>query len=747
MTSVRSAEQALLAPAAAVLDAALSELGVGGDPTTARLVMLEEVAALCGTWDPEAYRRRVVGWPGRLPTGLRPWAEKVHAALAELPIPAPLAVASLAQAEVTISQRRRSGAYYTDSRLAADLARASVPLVRTNGPWLDPACGTGMLLTAAVLELPPGRARDTVITQRLCGADLSGPALRGALLSVAAATGNLDAVVAFRRRLFRHDSLRSTPTWRTIAPSGAALVIGNPPWEKLRTTRHEVLGATGATRHYGQRYDSLVDVSVERRRLVAYLHAAAGERRLQGGGEHDLYKLFVELGLDLVADGGVLALLVPAGLIRARGTEALRRQLLTRTSELHIGVMENRRRYFPIDSRFKFLTVVARFGPGPRRPVELRVAGRTGELPTRPVAIDRPSLAAVRPDLTVPEVRTSDEWELFRKLACAGPLLGDPIGPWRPRYRREIDMTNDAGQFVRGRSSDALPVIEGRHVHQFRHRAKAYRGGEGRAARWDPLPVAGARLVTQWYIPAAALRPGSRHRTAASRIGFCDITGQSNERSLLAARIPAGVVCGNKVPTLMFADGGAEREDLFLALANSLPVDWLLRRLLTTTVNFFILDSLPLPPVTPTDGAGRELIALARRLSSAEGDTAANQWRIGQWRARIDAIVAELWALSADELALILTDFPLLDRGQPALPDEPRSTITADCVLAAAAGEGPGPHAGRVEAARRCGAFPYVPSELTGTQAKVRTSSSTATASAPVASRPLPGPGRRRAAT
>jgi hypothetical protein len=144
-----------------------------------------------------------------------------------------------------------------------------------------------------------------------------------------------------------------------------------------------------------------------------------------------------------------------------------------------------------------------------------------------------------------------------------------------------------------------------------------------------------------------------------------------------------------------------------------LVVDWMLRRIVTTTVNFFLLDTLPLPRIEAGTEVGRELISLARRLTAAEGDASSNAWEVGQWRARSDALVAAAWGLSCGDLETVLRDFPLLDRGQPALPGEARSTVTADCAIAELANILDIAHSRsqRRENARERGATPYVPAE------------------------------------
>jgi hypothetical protein len=174
------------------------------------------------------------------------------------------------------------------------------------------------------------------------------------------------------------------------------------------------------------------------------------------------------------------------------------------------------------------------------------------------------------------------------------------------------------------------------------------------------------------------------------------------------------VVCGNKVPTLTFPEGGVDREDLFIALANSFVVDWAVRRLVTTTVNFFLLDSVPFPAITEASETGAELVSLSRQISSAEGSELHDPWKIGQWRARADALAAAAWGVTIDEMRLVFEDFPLIDRGSRPLIGETRSTVTRDLVITSLAeiiGEKIPHEAQRVRDAKEVGATPYIPAE------------------------------------
>src|SRR5207247_8059893 len=166
---------------------------------------------------------------------------------------------------------------------------------------------------------------------------------------------------------------------------------------------------------------------------------------------------------------------------------------------------------------------------------------------------------------------------------------------------REVDMTRDRGHFQRAvRAESSVPLIEGRMIHQHRFAAKAYRYGTGRRARWDKIALGSREIKPQFWYPLGQLAPIVRARTNCVRVGFCDITGQTNERSMLAALVPARTVCGNKVPTVTFPnDSREQRLLLWLAIVNSISFDWALRRLVTTTVNYFLLNSVPFPKLEP----------------------------------------------------------------------------------------------------------------------------------------------------
>ena len=361
---------------------------------------------------------------------------------------------------------------------------------------------------------------------------------------------------------------------------------------------------------------------------------------------------------------------------------------------MSLSIIDNRARFFAIDTRFKFLAVAltkAGSGKSKREPISLlhERGTPTGLETTGTATIGRAALAAVRDDLSLPEVRSVAEWKLFSKIAEAGVSWEEPGCGWTPKFCREVDMTKERPKFLSRATPGALPLVEGRMVQAHRFGVKGHVSGTGRSALWEAFPIGGSRLSPQFWIRPSDMPRANQHRADVLRVGFCDIAGQTNERSLMASLIPSGVVCGNKVPTILFpADSSEDR-----------------------------LQSVPMPKLAKEGLPWKKLVSAALELRTLDGAGATRETyeRMAQLRGEIDAEVAVAYGLDLKDMELVLRDFPILDRGQIVLPGEAKSTITRDSVLAAMAkrtGSRSTVWLRRAVEARALGAMAYVPSEL-----------------------------------
>lgn len=692
-----------------------------------RLQILEAAAARFGGFELGEFHNTFGTLSKKSACELLELAAPVAAAIEHSSIPPSLALSILAREVLQEHDRKSTGAYHTDFRLAIRLAQLAAPALTYKSKVIDPACGAGILLAALTLAVCGADRAKTAywIANCVFAADLSANSLRATLLCLASFTDDIRALKSMRDKWFCGDSLLADQSvWSRMTTCGFDAVIGNPPWEKVKLSRHEFLKSSGQQRHYGSEISSLDEASYVSKRdeVLGYSQHLLVRYPDLGKGEPDLYIAFTELFFNLCRSGGIVAALLPGGLIRSQGTQTIRQKIFETSQSISFSIFDNRARFFSIDTRFKFLALVAEksaSGLSKRKPVQLLHERGTpsGTEITGSAVIGRAALSSLRSDLSVPEVRSLAEWKLYSKISKAGVDWNSQYG-WTAKFCREVDMTKDRPKFLPRSMVGAFPLVEGRMVQAHRFGVKGYVAGSGRSALWKAFAIGDSKLSPQFWIHPSNLSESARMRANTLRAGFCDIAGQTNERSLMASLIPAGVVCGNKVPTIVFHDDPSEeRLYVWTAVANSFVFDWMLRRVLTTTVNYFLLQSVALPKLARNGLPWKKLVNAARRLRALDnsGSCLESCELISLLRAEIDAEIAVAYGLDLVDMELILQDFPILDRGQVALPGEGGSTITKDTVLAAVAkrtGSRAAFWARRAAAARALGANAYVPSEL-----------------------------------
>ncbi len=512
---------------------------------------------------------------------------------------------------------------------------------------------------------------------------------------------------------------------QVFAKGGFDIVLGNPPWDTLSPDAKEFFSVyEGAIRFQSKGEQEatiaqlLLDPSVahawERNRrgifASAFFMKESGRFTLfapgnLGKGDFNLYRLFVELALRLVREGGFAAQIVPDGLYSGANSMAIRQDLFERFRlDVLLGFENTKEVWFPgVDSRAKFALYAAHKGgtttvfPAAfwiRSLLDL-AAARAGNCLQLPVTMVR----EFSPDaLAVMEFRGQQDINIARKMYGQFPPLGQVVtGTAHRSYLRELESGHVQGLLTEDRS--ALPHYEGRMVAQYDHRAKGYRSGRARAAVWEDLPFGSPQksIQPQWYVHADGVPDQAKLRIGEYRVGFCDVASPTNERSLVAAMLPRDCIAGDKVPTVLMKSV-APRFDLllWLAAANSFTMDFLVRMKVSLKMALTILDSLPFPRLSAGDAAAQDIVQRALRLTctgpemnelwdemvqsrvvparkATEIPGAVETTERLQLRAEIEARLALLYGLDREELAHILGTFPIVQKDDEKLCGEYRT--------------------------------------------------------------------------
>lgn len=707
MSRPQTHEQILLNKAAKIL----SDYSSSYD---CQLRLLEVCASICGGFDIEEY------WTvfQIMADSSSDYLEVARTLVAEIQktgVPIALAISALSREPIPLTEQKKHGAFYTDFRLAQFVAENCVPYLNTNSKVADLAAGSGILLAAVAEEyyrLHPA-TYDNWLSHCVFAFDLSENALRGARAALSVHAKTVGLIKQMCSNWFVGDSLDST----IIDKNSFDIVVGNPPWGKVKLSLHEFVTRTGLSHLYGASYSDYdkEQFLAERHSSHEYSKFLKTKYTLLGNAEPDLYMAFLQKALTVLKKNGHLAYLVPAGLIRSKGTEALRRYLLKNCHAISFTLLDNKPNFFTIDTRFKFVLVSCDHLDECKKPAQaftLYCCKNAGSCICNGSGVTFPveELETIRPDLTIPECRNNEEKNLFLKICSRGQAWDRLI---QVDISREIDMTNDKPKFQKENIKGSIPVIEGRMVQAHRFGAKTYISGDGRSAKWLPCNGKGD---SQYYIKEELLSDALRERVRKERAGYCDIAGQTNERAMMSAVIPANVVCGNKVPTIRFLGNNCEQQLFFwIGVTNSFVFDWLIRRVISTTINYFLLFSIPMPNISLDHPLAQTIISATKALSKMNGEYYTSL-EMQQLRAEIDVAVAKAYDVSFSELELILEDFPLLDRAQPPLKSERQSTITRDLLLSTAEKSydtGTNHYLERTQAAQILKAKAYIPSEMT----------------------------------
>ena len=543
--------------------------------------------------------------------------------------------------------------------------------------------------------------------------------------------------------------------WQDDRPIGGFdAIIGNPPWDRIKLQEVEwfsarapelALAPTAAARRTGikqlqKRGVPLAkefEAAKDRADKLSKLIRTSGQYPLMGGGDINLYSLFVERAMSLVKPDGLVGLLTPSGIYGDKTAAKFFKSLSTSGRLAGLFDFENRRLgtglapFFPdVDSRFKFCALI--FGGENRRFTETSCAFFLHDVETikdqdRCFPMAPEDFVSVNPNTgTAPVFRRRRDAEITRRIYENHPVMvdrsqGEERRVWPVRYRTMFHMTNDSHLFrtaaqleaegfypVQGNrwkrgSEEYLPLYEGKMVQAFDHRAASVVVNPANLNRpGQPLPARLSQHANPEWLPSP------RFWVPASKcgwppgvdwiLGFKEITASTNVRTFIAALLPS-VGFGNKLP-IFVPKTNTRTEWMLTANFNSMAFDFVARQKLQgQTLNLFIVEQLPVVTYGKysfsfgSSTAGEIVRDHVLRLTYTASDMAPFARDLGHtgppfaWdeeerrhlRARLDALYFRLYGLSKEDADYILDTFPIVRR-----EDEARfgTYRTRDLILA-----------------------------------------------------------------
>jgi hypothetical protein len=492
-----------------------------------------------------------------------------------------------------------------------------------------------------------------------------------------------------------------------FAAGGFDCVLGNPPWEKVKPDRKEFYGGadvlirayTGGEldariRELHRRQPALAgefDAYAGRLKTLAAVLKGGGDYRyvdweIEGrstGGDPDLFKFFVERAHRVLGTGGRLGYLVPSALYNNEGCTGLRHLLLDEMKIERFYGFENREKIFEIDSRYKFVCLVAEKAQPAQAETEFHAAFMRHDLSElesgAPAGVEvrarKSEIERLSPGtLAFLEYRGERDRELVLRMygLMAGqqprPLLGgEGPGAWKARFYREFDMTNDRDLWTRddGRlytpreicgidwpARRSVPFAEVRAAMAEKGFWPLYEGKQIEQFVVDVKPV------ERWVSLEAAERKYGTPPAAGPKLVFRDIARNTDMRTCIAAVLPEMSCSCNTLATLEI---GTIDLNVAAAVLNGFAFDYLVRfRTAGTHLNWTYISRVAVPALADC----RAIPAVPTRSANGGADWMGDPGYFeAVWKA--NRAVAQAYGLTPEDLAHILGTFPVFARKRP----------------------------------------------------------------------------------
>jgi hypothetical protein len=484
--------------------------------------------------------------------------------------------------------------------------------------------------------------------------------------------------------------------------SGFDVILGNPPWQEVTVERHGfwaqyfpgLRGLSARDREAQLKVlpEQRPDLQTEYEQDV---ERTKRERKVLGAGffpgmntgELDLYKAFSWRFMQLAASlEGRIGVVLPRSALSALGSQDLRQEVFKSSAEVEVVTVLNRGGWVFMEAEHRYtmaLLCVARGKPrgmtiALRGPYASRSAWDAGLLKNA----HRFEAAAVlgwTSSASLPLLPSDNSIDAFFQLRMAPRLDLDQSPLWRARPVRELHATDDKPRMIFDPNStgDLWPIFKGESFDIWQNDlgTKTYYAWAEPDDMQTYLQIKRLRSASRGNDSAYAEFEVDRIRDEDSlpcrgyRIAFRDITNRTNQRTVIAALVPANVLLTNKAPYFLWPRGDSMDQTFLLGVLCSIPLDWYARRFVEVNLNYFILNPFPIPRPPRTDKHWQRAIAIAGRLACPDDRFAAWAKSVGVIHGpltpqekqpmieELDAVVARLYGLSTEQLTHIFDTF------------------------------------------------------------------------------------------
>lgn len=506
------------------------------------------------------------------------------------------------------------------------------------------------------------------------------------------------------------DDLQDAASEQTGWDGGFDVVLGNPPWERIKIQEKE---------WFAERVPDIANApnAAARKRLINQLlerdpyvysdfqtdlRKAEGESHyvrvsnrypLCGRGDVNTYTIFAETSHQVIDRGGYAGIVIPSGIATDATTQYFFDDIVRSGDLVSLYDFENRGHIFQaLHTKTKFClftmsgkpTPIAQFAFMCMYVTDLKDKMKVFELSPKDFALLNPNTH------NCPIFRSTVDAELTKAIYRHVPiLLTDNLesNPWNISFSAMFHMANDSNLFKIEPDTNDLRLYEGKMFWHFDHRWSSSLDRSSDLYSLDEKRDPSHFAESRYWVDRNEVDSNVRDKWSREwLISYRKTTDSRNERSTVLAIIPYSAV-GDRSPLLFFGEETSVSEaNCIVSNMNSFALDYVTRQKIgATDLSYFIVKQLPvIPPHTYTPALLGFIVPRVLELTYTAWDLQPFARDVGYdgapfvWdeerrflmRCELDALYFHLYQITRDDVDYILETFPIVKRKDEAAHGE-----------------------------------------------------------------------------
>ncbi len=474
---------------------------------------------------------------------------------------------------------------------------------------------------------------------------------------------------------------------------GADIILGNPPWEKVRFEEKKFL------HHFCP--DGVVGTKNERNQLINNanpLNAAFYSALIRdyedcknvfkksaifsqsSCGEINTYALFTDLSRKMIKQGGIVSLIIKSSLVKMPVYKNFLKELAQCGELYNLFLFTNKNKIFNIDSREEFSVIYISRGQKQTLQVALNLADYREMKTCNMVSLSYEDLVLINPETgMIPNIKNTTDMQFLLKMSKRNRIFG-AVFP-ECRFGRLVHLTNHSKMIKKEQLVGYIPIYEGKFIELYTGKYATFKGMQTEekyknkaSANIIMNPHGDEYPESRYYIEEGTWQNLSKNFDKEIVIAWRSLTSATNRRTMLATVLPLVPTC-QSIQILQLED---ERQMLHvLALFNSIVFDYIVRlKMVGLDLTQTIIKQIPIPDVEQFDECiefrgvsasfSKHIISRLNKLylddrRLTELFSRYDSYEVGGDRrtiiSELDHLVGYLYGINDDELKIMASSF------------------------------------------------------------------------------------------